>query len=92
MYKYKKRILKLVGSASLRMIENRINTDIFFEEEKKERKTPLSWIQDIMIEDFISFEELGNKDYNIILLDLLLYKEDNLVNNAISLLDSHYSQ
>jgi len=45
-----------------------------------------------MNEKFISFEELSNKDYNLILLDILQYKEENLVNSAISLLHSHYSQ
>jgi hypothetical protein len=41
---------------------------------------------------FIDFEDLSERDYITILLDLLLYKNEPLVRNAIEILSLHFSQ
>ena len=69
--------------------------DNFFADEtkkKKHEKTPLDWFQDIRNDNFINFDLLSKNDYIIILLDMLLYKHPELVNNSMSLLQMHFSQ
>jgi len=61
------------------------------------QQTPLDWFHDIMEDDFIVFEKLakeskGGHDYNIILLDSLLYQYSPLVNIGMDLLNQNFSQ
>ena len=46
---------------------------------------------EIVESKFINFEKLSERDYITILLDLLLYKDEDLVKNAIEILSLHFS-
>jgi len=50
------------------------------------------YLRDIIEKRFIDFEDLSERDYITILLDLLLYKNEPLVRNAIEILSLHFSQ
>ena len=45
---------------------------------------------DIIKNKFIDLEDLAERDYITIILDLLLYKDETLVMNAIEILSLHF--
>ena len=51
-----------------------------------------TYLNDIIDKKFIDMEELSERDYITILLDLMLYKDEDLVKNAFALLHLHFSQ
>ena len=51
----------------------------------------MDWVREFTQTKLFDFEEISEVDYITVLLDLMLYEDDQLVNMVLDLLNTHFS-